>query len=82
MRETSLSFAIFLYMLALLAMGVVVAVLLQVRDVDPQLSDDRRLDLLCGAGAHWRVAEVGRSLFLLPDSAASWCDADALQGFR
>ncbi len=57
--ETSLGPAILLHMLALLAVGVVVAIFLQVRHIDPQLSDDWRLNLFCSVSASWRIAEVG-----------------------
>ena len=57
--ETSLGPTVLLHMLALLAVGVVVAIFLQVRHIDPQLSDDWRLNLLRSAGASWRIVEVG-----------------------
>ena len=71
MREAASCLTIPFYVLALLAVGVVMAVLLEVGHVDPELAYDGRLDLVGCPAIRWSLIEARGSLLLPSGSSAS-----------
>ena len=80
MREAASCLTIPFHVLALLAVGVVMAVLLEVGHVDPELAYDGRLDLVGCPAVRWSLIEARGSLLLSSGSSASRRAADPGEG--